>query len=199
MPHLPDVDIDVRNRDEVAALFDFVPASELNPDQTKLVRHKTGVYPQAIPVEQETKLAAFPYTHANYLGYYKIDLIANHVYDQIETPAHLDRIMAMPIDWDWFVDSRFYDPSPIDQPLTHLGNHYDLVRQYPPHSLEEVAILLALVRPGKRDLIGTPMEEIRKTIWQPHADPKVYTFKKPHAFAFAGLVCLHARLICKQL
>lgn len=199
MPNLPDVDIDVRDRDTVVQLFPFTAASELNPDGTKLVRHKTGVYPQAIPVDPETGLAAFPYGHAEELGYYKIDLIVNHVYDQISSPAHLKDVLSQPIRWSWFLDPRFYaEETPIEEPLTHLGSHYKLVVQYPPESIQDIAMLLAMVRPGKRALIGQPWEEVQKHIWTPVEGPG-YSFKKSHAMAFAVLVGLHARLIAAKL
>ena len=63
-----------------------------------------------------------------------------------------------PIRWDWFLDSRFYEG---DEPLVQLGSHYDLVSKYPPESLADLAILLALVRPGKKELVGQDWEFIR--------------------------------------
>lgn len=199
---LPDVDIDLKDRDSVANLFEFTPASELNPEQTRLVKHKTGLHPQAVPVEPETGLCVFPYAHANDLDYYKIDLIPNHIYDEIESRDHLRELVAAPIDWNWFLDARFYvRDTPIGESLTHLGSYYDLVRKYPPGSIEDIAILLALLRPGKHDLIGLAWDKIKEMIWQPTSSgaTKAYVFKKPHAFSFALMVTVHAKLIAEKL
>ncbi len=196
MTSLPDVDIDVKDRDKVAALLPFTPATELSPDQTRLVKHKTGLYPQAIPVDTDSGLAAFPYEYAEHLGYYKVDLIPNHVYDQIESEAHLREILREKTDWSWFLDERFYEG---EEPLTLLGGHFDLVQKYPPKSIADVAILLALRLPGKRNLVGSEWDHIRTCIWIPNPDKTAYTYKLPHATAFATLVVVHAKLLVKKL
>ena len=199
MSNLPDVDIDVKQRDRIIPLFQFVSATELNPDSTKQVKHKTGVYPQKIPVDPYSGLAAFPYEYAEALGYFKVDLIPNHVYDQIESEDHLNELLREPVQWWWFLDERFYGQGILDEPLTHLGNHFDLVKKYPPESIRDVAVLLAVLRPGKREMIGQPWKFICERIWLRPNDSTAYTFKLPHAMAFASLVCLHARLIAKKL
>jgi hypothetical protein len=198
---LPDVDIDVKDRDGAAALFPFAPASQFNTEEDGLNRHKTGLYPQRIPVDPNTGLAAFPFDYANEpLGYFKIDLLPNHIYDQFESMDHMRETLRERINWNWFMDERFYmEGTPIDEPLTHIGGHFDTVKKYPPESLHDIAILLALIRPAKMYLKGKSIDLIRSKIWLPDPEQGGYVFKLPHAFAFATLVGLHARLIARKL
>jgi len=193
---IPDVDLDVSDRDTVIKLFpEAVIASENAKEQ--LVTHKTGLYFQQIPKDPATGLAAFPYKMAEDLGYYKIDFIANHVYDLIGSMEELDEILELPVDWSWFTDQRFFDPNDRNHCLTHLGGYLDLCRKYKPKSVEDIAVLIAVIRPAKKGLIGRPWGEIQEEIWKVTAGN--YSFKKSHAIAFALLVTVHAKLIAMQL
>lgn len=201
---LPDVDLDVSDRDKaVSVLKNFVVASQ--ETDGRLVTHKTGLYFQKVPCDPITGLSAFEYKTAEELGYFKVDLIPNHVYDLVESNDEIDEILERPIDWSWFTDERFFYNDDNRFRITHLSKHLNMCRQYPPQSVEDIAMLLAVIRPRKKYLIGRPKEEIQDLIWQkldeenPDNDPKKYFFKKSHAVAFALLVILHAHLIARTL
>ena len=60
-----------------------------------------------------------------------------------------------------------------------------------------MAMFLALIRPGKRQLVGKTWREIGDSIWD--STEEGYSFKKSHAVAYAHLVAVHMNLICEQI
>ena len=65
------------------------------------------------------------------------------------------------------------------------------------NSIARMAMFLALIRPGKRDLLDQSWEKIGKNIWTIPTDGSYY-FKKAHAVSYAVLVALHMNLIDEQ-
>jgi hypothetical protein len=63
----------------------------------------------------------------------------------------------------------------------------------PVNSIPRLAMFLAVIRPGKKHLIGRPWNEVSKTIW--NKEEGVYSFKKSHAVAYAHLVVVNMNLI----
>jgi len=57
-------------------------------------------------------------------------------------------------------------------------------------------MMLAVIRPGKKHLIGKNWRDIAKTVWDKGSDG--YTFKKAHGVAYAHLVVVHMNLLCEQ-
>lgn len=197
---IPDVDLDVKNQKRVLGLFDnAVPATELHKDKMIQSPHKSGVYFQRVPVDKSVGLCAFPYDVAEELGYYKVDLLSNHVYDLVKSEKHLVHLINAPVDWSWFTDPDFYMDSDPKYRLTHLSKHLRLCQQYPPESLGDIAILIALIRPRKRYMIGQDWEIIVDNIWEDHDFEEGYFFKKSHAFGYAQLVIVHAQIIAKEI
>jgi DNA polymerase III alpha subunit len=67
-----------------------------------------------------------------------------------------------------------------------------------PKSIEELAAVLAVIRPAKRYLIGSDWSLVKKEVWQkPESDE--YFFKKAHAVAYAAAIVVQMNLICEQL
>jgi hypothetical protein len=56
-----------------------------------------------------------------------------------------------------------------------------------------MAMFLALIRPGKRHLVGKSWSEIACTVWE--STDEGYTFKKSHAVAYAHLVVVNMNLL----
>ena len=83
--------------------------------------------------------------------------------------------------------------------LIHIGAHHDLLMKCPEpvNSIPRMAMFLAIIRPGKRHLIGLPWAKVAETIWDKTADG--YIFKRAHAVGYAHLVAVHMNLICEQL
>ena len=198
---IPDVDLDVSDRDKaLASLRQYIQASQINNDRV-MVPHNTGIYFQKIPVDPVTGLASFPYKEAEELGYFKVDIIPNHVYDLVESNEELDALLEAPVDWSWFLDKRFFEAEDNRYQLTHLAKYHHLCEMYPPQSVEDIACLIAVIRPRKKYLVGEPWDIIKTVVWQKldTEDSKHYFFKKSHAVAFGVLVILHAQLIARHL
>ena len=198
---IPDVDLDVSDRDKaLTSLRNYVQASQINNDNV-LVPHNTGIYFQKIPQDPVTNLAAFPYKEAETVGFFKVDLIPNHVYDLVESNEELETLLDAPVDWEWFQDKRFFEAEDSRYRLTHLANYHHLCEMYPPTSVDDISCLLALIRPRKKYLVGQPWEHIKNVVWEKldTEDDKHYFFKKSHAVAFGVLVVLHAQLIARKL
>jgi hypothetical protein len=177
---LPDIDIDVSDR--ITALYDhvYVPASLYHSGDLK--RHPTGVYYQNVPKDPISGGASFPTGKgeddiAGSLGYYKIDILSNHAYDLVESPEHLDELLEKPVDWSLFLDKK------IVEQLHQLGNQFEIVDAYEPKSIDDLACIIAVIRPAKRHLLGQPYEVLRKEVWKKETDG--YSFKKSHAYAYA--------------
>ena len=185
-----DIDIDFGNRDEAIRLLNVTPAGIIRDG--KLIKHNTGVYPTDIPVDPFTGVASIDYKAAEDRGYAKLDFLNVSLYTQIKSEQHLDELMAREPDW-----AQLYDPE-FCAKLIHIGNHYETLVKMPEAvtSIPRMAMFLAIIRPGKRHLIGQKWADVAKTIWD--ANEEGYVFKKAHAVAYAHLVCVHMNLICKQ-
>jgi hypothetical protein len=194
-----DVDLEVLDRDEVATLFPTaIVASQIAND--RLVRHKTGLYFQAIPQHPINGLAAFPYDQAEKFGFFKVDLLsAPYPYEGISSMTELRELLAEPIDWTWFENSRFvsslfhmngriYLPGGMKDELT-MG---DVVAYYKPQSIADLAILIALKLPAQKHLIGEPFEVIRERIWVKEKEGA--RFKHSHSTSYSLVVGIDARL-----
>ncbi len=194
---IPDIDLDFRDRGEIVSLFpNATRASQMTHDGTRFTKHETGMYFQNIPSDPDTKLAAFDYKIAEEFGYMKIDFLSNRVYEGL-TPEDIDAFLEIETDWSWYLDERFYTEVPDTPSLVHLGGYYDLVRKYPPESLTDVAMLIALIRPAKKDLVGKDKDYVLSKIWE--KSEKGYSFKKSHSFGYGLMVTLHAKIIAGEL
>jgi DNA polymerase III alpha subunit len=67
-----------------------------------------------------------------------------------------------------------------------------------PKSVEELAMILAMIRPGKRHLLGKTWTEISETVWT-RPESGEYYFKKAHAIAYAVAITVQMNLICEEL
>ena len=85
--------------------------------------------------------------------------------------------------------------------LVHIGNHTSLVSSLKPRSIMDLAMVLALIRPGKKHLVGRCAERgfdsIKHEIWIPPSDGS-YHFKKAHSVSYAMLVKVHANLLIEM-
>ena len=183
-----DIDIDFADRDQVLALLDVTPSSIIRDG--KLVKHNTGVHPTEIPVDPFTGWASLDYNDAESRGYIKLDFLNVNVYKQVRDEQHLVELMREP---DW---TRLYDPA-ICQQLIHVNNHYDTLLKMPEpvDTIPRLAMFLAVIRPGKRHLIGKAWKDVAATVWDRVEGE--YSFKKAHAIAYAQLVVVNLNLLCE--
>jgi hypothetical protein len=198
MHDLPDVDLEVLNRDEVVKLFPEARiASQLQDG--RMVRHKNGIYFQDIPVNDLNGLAAFPYDIAEALGFYKVDLLSapEGPYGGLESQEQLTAYLDSPIEWKWFEDAAFVHGLFHLNGVVYLGHERvdmsEIVAYYKPQSIADLAIMVAVKMPAKKYLIGEPWEGLRGGIWLPEPPEAGARFKKSHATAYALAVGVQAR------
>jgi len=181
-----DIDIDLGDRDKLLTVIKHIPASMRNVNPIR--KHPTGVYITDIPYDPINDMSSLHYAEAEDRGYFKLDLLNVHVYNQVQDEAHLLRLMQDP---DWSV---LRDKATVEK-LIHLGNSYDLMRRMPEpiDSIPRLAMFLAAIRPAKRHLLGKKWKEINETVWD--KDQSGYSFKRSHAVAYAQLVVVHMNLL----
>jgi hypothetical protein len=183
-----DIDIDFGDRDAVLRLIQHVPATI--DREGKLVRHNTGVYVNPIPRDPFTGHSSIDYERAEELGYVKLDLLNVHVYNQVRDEAHLDELILREPYWEMLRHREFVEH------LIHLNNHFDTVQRHFPDTLDKLAMVLAIIRPSKRYLIGRSWREIAAEIWTKPAEG--YFFKRAHAYGYAQLVWVHMNLLTQS-
>lgn len=181
-----DIDIDFGDRDKVLSLIDHIPAAMRKI--TPMRKHATGVHVTEIPYDPVNDMSSLDYTEAERRGYLKLDLLNVHVYNQVRDETHLIELMRDP-DWSRLKNKDFVEK------LIHLGNQYGTLRSMPEpiDSIPRLAMFLAIIRPGKKHLIGKSWKDIARTVWDKGSDG--YTFKKSHAIAYAHLVVVHMNLL----
>ena len=68
-----------------------------------------------------------------------------------------------------------------------------------PQSIEELAEVLAVIRPAKRHLLNESKETIsNEEVWKKPEDDS-YFFKKAHAIAYAVSIVVQLNLFCEQV
>jgi DNA polymerase III alpha subunit len=187
---MPDIDIDFLDREQALGLFKHIRASR--EEDSKLVKHNTGVYFHEVPVDAVSGLSAVPYEQAEDRGYFKVDFLNVGIYKGVRDEAHLIQLMETEPLWDLLEQDEF------TQNLFHVNGHGSILRQSKPKSIDQLAAVIAMIRPAKRYLIGKEWTTIMTEIWtKPENDE--YFFKKSHAIAYATAIVVQMNLICEQV
>ena len=184
---LPDIDIDFKNRDDVLTLLKHFPAS-ITDDK----KHNTGVYFNSIPTNPLTGFSALGYKEAEERGYFKLDLLNVNLYKDIKSDEHLNKLMNKEPMWELLDHKDF-----VEQ-LFHIHDHYEIVSQLKPKTVEQLASVLAIIRPSKRYLLNEDWDKINEEVWTTPKDNSYY-FKKSHAIAYAIAIVVQMNLIVEQL
>jgi DNA polymerase III alpha subunit len=79
----------------------------------------------------------------------------------------------------------------------HLNGHSEILQKLKPKNIEQLAAVLAIIRPSKRYLLNKDWDTIMKEVWTKPTEG--YYFKKSHATSYAVAVVVHMNLICEQL
>jgi hypothetical protein len=187
---MPDIDIDFADR--TVALEHFKHVAATIEDNGTFKKHNSGIYCTSIPHNPITGISTIDYKTAEDRGYFKIDFLNVGVYNGVKDEAHLIRLMETEPLWDLLEQDEF------TQLLFHVNGHGSILRQSKPKSIEQLAAVLAMIRPAKRHLIGKTWTEIMTEVWtKPENDE--YYFKKSHAIAYATAVVVQMNLICEQI
>jgi len=184
---MPDIDIDFADRTQALNILKHVDA---RIDDSK--KHNTGVYCTSIPHDPITNISTIEYKEAEKRGYFKIDLLNVGIYKDVKDEAHLKQLMETEPLWDLLLADDFVNN------LFHVNGHGHILRQMKPESIEQLAAVLAMIRPAKRYLIGKDWNTVMTEIWtKPENDE--YYFKKAHAVAYAMAIVVQMNLICEGI
>jgi hypothetical protein len=184
---MPDIDIDFADRSKI---LDQIEHRVAKLDSEK--KHNTGVYVTEIPHNPVDNLSTIDYKTAEERGYFKLDFLNVSIYKDVKDEAHLNELMTKEPLWELLQHEEF-----VDQ-LFHLNGHTDVLKQTCPSSVEQLAAVLAMIRPAKRHLIGKNWTEIMNEVWaKPEGDE--YYFKKAHAVSYAMAVVVHMNLLIEEI
>ena len=184
-----DIDIDVKDRDVLLKKLKHIPASIINNGEIK--KHNTGVYFTDIPTHPFTNSANIDYKEAEDGGYFKLDILNVGVYENVKDEKHLQQLIDQEPDWS------LLEHKEIVEQLFHIHNHYDIVSKLKPTSVEQLAAVLAIIRPAKRNLLNATWPEIELNVWTKPQDDTYY-FKKSHAIGYALAICVQMNLMSNR-
>ena len=184
---MPDIDIDFANRDVILEKIKHRVA-RLNKEK----KHNTGVYFTEIPSNPVDNMSTVDYKTAENRGYFKLDFLNVSLYKDIKNEDHLNTLVHKEPLWTLLEHKEF-----VEQ-LFHVGEHFSILKSMKPKSVEQLAMVLAVIRPGKRHLLGKTWNDMKETIWEKPKNNEYY-FKKAHAVAYAMAIVVQINLICEQL
>jgi len=186
---MPDIDIDFADRTKILDIVKNITAT--NGDK----KHNTGVYCHSIPYNPLTGLSTIDYKEAEERGYFKIDFLNASVYNSIKSEKHITELLAVEPLWDLLEQKDFCDL------IFHVNGYHSLIAQLKPRSIEELAMFLALLRPGKKHLVAIVIEKgfqaVKNEIWI--KTEEAYYFKKSHAVAYAHAIVVQMNQICESI
>lgn len=181
MKNLFDVDIDTTTKTD-KTLYG-IPAMIYNEEQERISPHPSGVYLEDVPIDTMTGLCAFDYKYGDANGFMKVDILHNSVYDIFKSKEEVSTAVGNDIDWSLLEDES------VVKTLPHLAKHFDTVKKLKPRSVEDLADVLALIRPGKihlpQDYIRDK-EKVRRFLYK-RPSSGIY-FKKSHAISYAMMI-----------
>ena len=184
---MPDIDIDFADRDVV-----------LNKIQHRVAKlgtgkkHNTGVYATEIPHNPIDNLSTIEHKEAEDRGYFKLDFLNVSIYKHVKDEQHLLELMTKEPLWDLLNAPEFSNK------LFHVGEHSSILQTMKPTSIDQLAMVLAIIRPAKRHLLGKSWTEVENQVWVKPTDGSYY-FKKAHAIAYAQAIVVHMNLLCEQI
>lgn len=185
-----DVDIDVYDRESIIGGLECIFAGITRPNKHE--KHPTGLYFQNIPRDPATNVASLDHKKAAEYGYFKIDMLNVYMYAGVRNETHLNELIETEPNWELFQYKEITDN------LFHLKGHHRLLAKYKPTTVEELAMILAIIRPAKAYLQDSSWEQIKAEVWLKNTNGD-YTFKKAHGIAYAIAVVVHLNLMIEEL
>jgi hypothetical protein len=183
-----DIDIDFADRSKVLSGLKHVAASR--ESKRGLERHNTGVYFQPIPRDPFENTATIEFNAAQELGYFKVDFLNVGIYEDVRDEEHLLSLMKEP---DW----SLLEIEEIVKELFHIGEYFWLVDKLKPKSVEQLAMLLAVMRPSKKHLANKSWDKIEKEVWIAPTDGE-YHFKRSHATSYSMAIVVQLNLLAEK-
>lgn len=188
-----DIDIDFPTSFDVKELFpQSVKAIMVNDNEIK--KHPCGAYFQNMPVDDVTGMAAIPYDKAPDYGYSKIDFLHLSILDGFSSKTEIREMLKKEPDWSLMLRED------IVEQLFQLKKHYEIISKIRPKSVVEIADIIALIRPEKRNLLKDYLsnrEKTRPKLYRQKDDDKS-SFKLSHALAYAHVVVLQLHVLNRE-
>lgn len=183
-----DIDIDTKPSFSVTRVFSScTPATLAN--NGVLTKHPVGAYFQRVKTNPNGT-AALPYNVAHAFGLFKVDFLHLSLLEHFHTKDEIRRLSTTEPNWSLLEDEE------IVSTLFQLHSHYDVVEFIKPRSVQELADCIALIRPGKRQLVDQYHSDKRATREELYRTPLPKgCFKKAHAIAYAVNVILQLHVI----
>lgn len=183
----PDIDIDVADRTTILNGLKHARASTIHNKDKTIEPHISGIYFQDIPKDFISNQSNLDIRDAEDKGYFKFDILNVSFYNQISSESELIRLMNIEPDWNMLLDVK------VIKQLIHISNHYSLVVQLKPKSIDQLAAVLAIIRPAKRYLENYSWDKIMAEVWE-KIDGN-FVFKKGHAICYATAIVVQMNLI----
>ncbi len=187
-----DVDIDVFGRDNILRGLECI-YGRIDRQDNKFEKHTTGVYFQNIPRDPVTNMSTLDHRIASEYGYFKIDFLNVNIYEGIQDEAHLLRLMNQEPQWELFEHSEITDK------LFHLEGYSHLLQRFKPRSVEDLAMILAIIRPTKAYLQNYNWDKIRNEVWIKNPKEEGYSFKRGHAISYTLAIIMQLNLTVEKL
>lgn len=194
-----DIDIDFKDGKEVIQLLPCIRSVE-KIDESGFIPHNSGVHFDAIPTDPITGFASIPYKEAERLGYQKIDILSQSAYMHVRDRDHLKELLNKEPDWSLLLIPEFVEH------LSQIKKHVTLLNVWKPSSIEELAMLIAMIRPGKMNCQSmNSWDEVRRVIWDYESigldasGKKLRYFKKPHAFAYSSMIVVQLNALVEYI
>lgn len=188
---IPDIDLDCNKEamEELRNSIKHINASKITVGG--VIDHGIGIYPMNIPTDPITGLSAIDYKRAEEeYGFIKIDILHNLSYEKYKNRTELLNTLKKPVKWDLLTNQE------VVSNLPHLSGYYNLLQELKVNSIPELAMFLAIIRPGKKYL----QEQVKKNGWDSIKDyiwikeeKDEYQFKKSHGIAYAMMISLLLR------
>lgn len=194
-----DIDIDFKDGKSVMAQLPCVRSTE-KITEDGLIPHNSGVHFDNIPIDPISGLASIQYKEAEKLGYQKVDILSQSAYEYVRDREHLKELMNREPQWDLLLV-----PDIIEH-LSQIKKHITLLNIWKPRSIDELAMFIAMIRPGKRNCQSmNSWAEVESVIWDYSSigldgdGKKLRYFKKPHAYAYSLMIVVQLNALVEHL
>jgi hypothetical protein len=183
-----DIDIDIRPDTDIQKLFPTAIRSSMI-EKDKMKPHIVGWHFQNVPIDKVTGLCAIPHDFSEDFHFFKIDMLNLSLLNHFENKEQMRKLLKIEPDW------RLLKREDVVEKLFHLSKHYETVSEIAPTSIEELADVLALIRPNKRNLIAKYRKDKSGTRIELYKKRDPSDLRKSHAIPYAMLIVLQLHLI----
>jgi hypothetical protein len=114
------------------------------------------------------------------------------MYEGVRNETHLIELINREPPWDFFLYPEITDR------LFHLKGYAHLLNRFRPQSVEDLAMILAIIRPSKAYLQQATWEKIRQEVWQKTDTKDEYQFKRSHSISYALSIVVNLNILIEK-